>query len=68
MLRGCGPGAAGSAWARRPDVRIGAVIAVAALVALVVWLLVTRRRLRLGSGQPSAEADHANGGVARAHP
>lgn len=29
-----------AAWARRPDVRIGAVIAVAIAVAFVVWLLV----------------------------
>ncbi len=43
-----------SAWARRPDVRIGAVIAVAALVALVVWLLV-RGGGSDSSGQPSAE-------------
>ena len=27
-------------WARRPDVRIGAVVAIAALAALIVWLLV----------------------------
>jgi hypothetical protein len=27
-------------WARRPDVRIGAVVAIAALAALVIWLLV----------------------------
>jgi hypothetical protein len=43
-----------SPWARRPDVRIGAVIAVAALVALVVWLLV-RGGGSDSSGQPSAE-------------
>jgi hypothetical protein len=43
-----------AAWARRPDVRIGAVIAVAALVALVVWLLV-RGGGSDSSGQPSAE-------------
>jgi hypothetical protein len=43
-----------SAWARRPDVRIGAVIAVAALVAFVVWLLV-RGGGSDSSGQPSAE-------------
>jgi hypothetical protein len=42
-----------SAWARRPDVRIGAVIAVAALVALVVWLLV-RGGGSGSSGQHSA--------------
>ena len=38
----------------RPDVRIGAVIAVAALVAFVVWLLV-RGGGSGSSGQPSAE-------------
>ena len=27
-------------WARRPDVRIGAVVAIAALAALIVWLIV----------------------------
>jgi hypothetical protein len=43
-----------SPWARRPDVRIGAVIAVAALVAFVVWLLV-RGGGSDSSGQPSAE-------------
>ena len=43
-----------SPWARRPDVRIGAVIAVAALVALVVWLLV-RGGGSGSSGQPSSE-------------
>jgi hypothetical protein len=43
-----------SAWARRPDVRIGAVIAVAGLVAFVVWLLV-RGGGSDSSGQPSAE-------------
>jgi hypothetical protein len=31
-----------SPWARRPDVRIGAVVAIAALVAFLVWLLVIR--------------------------
>jgi hypothetical protein len=29
-------------WARRPDVRIGAVVAIAALIVLVVWLLFFR--------------------------
>src|SRR5262249_59954634 len=29
-------------WARRPDVRIGAVLAVAVAAALVVWLVVIR--------------------------
>jgi hypothetical protein len=43
-----------SACARRPDVRIGAVIAVAALVAFVVWLLV-RGGGSGSSGQSSAE-------------
>jgi len=43
-----------SPWARRPDVRIGAVIAVAALVALVVWLLV-RGGGSGSSDQPAAE-------------
>jgi hypothetical protein len=43
-----------SPWARRPDVRIGAVIAVAALVAFVVWLLV-RGGGSGSSGQSSAE-------------
>jgi hypothetical protein len=43
-----------SAWARRPDVRIGAVIAVAALVAFVVWLAFGRGGSD-SSGQPSAE-------------
>ena len=28
-------------WARRPDVRIGAVLAVAVAVAFVVWLVVS---------------------------
>jgi hypothetical protein len=41
------------AW-NRPDVRIGAVVAIALLVALVVWLLV-RGGDSNSSGQPSAE-------------
>jgi hypothetical protein len=40
-----------SPWARRPDVRIGAVVAIAALVAFLVWLLVIRDDS--GSGSPS---------------
>ena len=40
-------------WARRPDVRIGAVLAIAALVALGVWLLV-RGGDSGSSSQPSA--------------
>jgi hypothetical protein len=40
-------------WARRPDVRLGAVVAVAALIALVVWLLV-RGGGSDTSSQPSA--------------
>jgi hypothetical protein len=39
-------------WARRPEVRIGAVVAVAILVAFVVWLLVRGG----GSSQPHATA------------
>jgi hypothetical protein len=39
-----------SPWARRPDVRIGAVLAIAALVAFLVWLFVIRDS---GSGSPS---------------
>jgi hypothetical protein len=41
-----------SPWARRPDVRIGAVLAIAALVAFVVWLLV-----RSGGGGSGTPAD-----------
>ena len=40
-----------SPWARRPDVRIGAVVAIAALAAFLVWLLVVRDDS--GSGSPS---------------
>lgn len=40
-------------WARRRDIRIGAVVAVAVAVALVVWLLV-----RDGDSNGSAEAPH----------
>jgi hypothetical protein len=39
-------------WARRPDVRIGAVLAVAVAAALVVWLVVVRD----GSDGSSTEA------------
>jgi hypothetical protein len=39
-------------WARRPDVRIGAVVAVAVAAALVVWLVVVRD----GSNGSSGEA------------
>jgi hypothetical protein len=41
-------------WAHRPDVRIGAVVAVAILAAFVVWLLV-----RGGDSSGSAEQPHA---------
>jgi hypothetical protein len=40
-------------WARRPDVRIGAVVAVAIAVALTVWLIV-----RSGDSNGSAETPH----------
>jgi hypothetical protein len=39
-------------WARRPDVRIGAVLAVAVAAALVVWLVVVRD----GSNDSSTES------------
>lgn len=42
-------------WARNPQVRIGAIVAVAALVALVVWLLVR------GGGGNGAGTTAANG-------
>jgi hypothetical protein len=40
-----------SGWARRPDVRIGAVVAVAIAVAFVVWLLVRGGDSNSSSGQ-----------------
>lgn len=40
-----------SPWARRPDVRIGAVVA---LVAFLVWLLVIRDSRSGSASQPSA--------------
>jgi hypothetical protein len=45
-----------SPWARRPDVRIGAVVALVALVAFLVWLLVIRDS---GSGSGSASQPSA---------
>src|SRR5215218_4627256 len=41
-------------WARRPDVRIGAVVAVAVAAAIVVWLVVVRN----DSNGSSDEAPH----------
>jgi hypothetical protein len=38
-------------WARRPDVRIGAVVAVAVAAALVVWLVVVRNDSNGSSGE-----------------
>lgn len=43
-----------SPWARRPDVRIGAVLAIVALVAFLVWLLLIRDSGSGSASQPSA--------------
>jgi len=40
-----------TAWARRPDVRIGAVVAVAIAVAFVVWLVVRNGDSNTSNGQ-----------------
>ncbi len=45
-----------SPWARRPDVRVGAVVAVAIAVAFVVWLLV-----RGGDSNTAANPSATNG-------
>lgn len=43
-------------WARRPDVRIGAVVAVAVAVALLVWLVVRSGDSGRSSGAPHVAA------------
>jgi hypothetical protein len=51
-------------WARRPDVRVGAVVAVAIAVAFVAWLLVRGGDSTSAPGTPSVTTGQATGPVA----
>src|SRR3954465_8618095 len=53
-----------SPWARNPRVRIGAVVAVALLIGLVVWLLVRGN----GSGTESTTTGSGTGATPTASP
>ncbi|MDQ2911372.1 MAG: hypothetical protein M3R39_10235 [Actinomycetota bacterium] len=52
-----------SPWARRPDVRVGAVVAVAIAVAFVVWLLVRGGDSNTAATTPSTTTGQATGPV-----